>query len=110
MRNKFLTTNLFHLVDRTNIAVLKNMRYAKFCEGQLFARRLSLPPETSESLSTLAIPNYQLPITHYPLPDIPHLYEKGYMILCTALTHRLSRSGTELVIDNCRSDPDSLHW
>ncbi len=30
--------------------------------------------------------------------------------LCTALTHRLSRSGTELVIDNCRSDPDSLHW
>ena len=52
------------------------MRYAKFCEGQLFARRPSLPPET---LSALTIPNYQLPITNYPLPDIPHLYEKGYI-------------------------------
>ncbi len=49
------------------------MRYAKFCDDQLFVRSPSLPERNLRKPigtcdSQFPIPNYQLPITNYQLP------------------------------------------
>ena len=44
--------------------------------GRLYLQK----PQKAYRHLRFPIPNSQLPITHYPLPDIPHLYEKGYNV------------------------------